>query len=94
MKMAQAKSGDLIVVAINVTSGKITKVKGVERDKVSQMDKALEDFGFEADEEQDHARLQVELAKPTYSPILILHTESSPGCQWVYQDGRWRKVCK
>jgi hypothetical protein len=33
IQMAQSKSGDLIVVAIDVTKGKITKVKGVELDR-------------------------------------------------------------
>jgi hypothetical protein len=86
------KKGDLTVVAIDVTSGKIRKVKGVEQGKVTQMEKALDDLGFDADE-GDPIEIQRELSKPTDSPILILHTHSSPGCQWVYQDGRWRKVC-
>jgi len=91
--MAQAKLGYLMVVAIDVSSGKVTKVKGVEQDKLAQMNAALENFGFEAEEEKNYVVLEKELSKPSDNPALILHTHSSPGCSWVFQDGWWRKVC-
>jgi hypothetical protein len=91
--MAQAKLGYLMVVAIDVTSGKITKTVGVEQNNLAQMNAALENFGFPAYEEKNYVEIEKELSKPTDNPILILHTHSSPGCSWVLQDGWWRKVC-
>jgi hypothetical protein len=94
--MAQApttKNGDLMVVSIDVTSGKIERVKGVEKAKVAEMNAALDHIGFEAYEENNYVEIKAALSKVTESPILLLHTHSSPGCEWVLQDGWWRKVC-
>lgn len=93
MAQYQQKKGYLTIVAIDVNSGKITKVKGVEQDKLAQMNAALENFGFDAEAEKNYGEIEKELSKPTDNPILILHTHSSPGCTWVLQDGWWRKVC-
>lgn len=82
-----------MVVSINVTTGKIEMVKGVEKDKVPEMKAALDTHGFEAYEENDYDEVKSALSKLTESPILLVHTHSSPGCEWVLQDGWWRKVC-
>lgn len=82
-----------MVVSINVTSGKIEKVKGVEKAKVAEMNACLDTHGFEAYEENNYTVIRSELSKLTESPVLLVHTHSSPGCEWVLQDGWWRKVC-
>jgi hypothetical protein len=90
---ATPTKGDLMVVSINVTTGKIVKVKGVEQAKVAEMNAALDAHGFDAYIEKNYNEIEKELSKPADSPILLLHTHSSPGCEWVLQDGWWRKVC-
>ena len=89
----EPKKGDLMVVSIDVTTGKIVSVKGVEKGKVNDMKAALELHGFPAYEIDSYDDVRQSLSKVTESPILLVHTHSSPGCEWVLQDGWWRKVC-
>ena len=87
------KRGQLMLVVMDVESGEIVKVVGIEQQNTSNIHKALDDYGFLAAKEPNYAQLEKELSKPADRCAFMLHTHSSPGCSWVFQDGWWRKVC-
>ena len=91
--MASTYKGQIMVVAINVGTGEIYKVKGVTQDNVVKMNQALDQFGFEANEESNYPEIKDRLSKGTDRAGFLVHTKASPGCQWVLQDGWWRYVC-
>ena len=86
--------GELMVIAVNVRNGKIEKVVGVEQGNITNINTALDNYGFPAEEIKNYSEVEKELtSKPTDRCAFMLHTTSSPGCTWVFQDGWWRRVC-
>ena len=89
----EKKLGQLMVVTMDVDSGKITRVVGVETQNIANITTALDNYGFPAEEVKNYLEIEKELSKPTDRCAFMLHTHSSPGCSWVFQDGWWRRVC-
>jgi hypothetical protein len=87
------KLGELMVIVVDVRTGAIIKAVGIEHQNTTDIHDALDKYGFPADEETNYGEVAKELSKPADRCAFMLHTHSSPGCVWVFQDGSWRKVC-
>jgi hypothetical protein len=90
--MKDEKYANLMIISVNLEDGKIEEVFGIEEGKEDDIRAALKQLGFPANETSD-----VETAlrgKPINQCAFVLHTHSSPGCGYVYQDGSWRYVCR
>ncbi len=88
------KQGDLMVVTVDVRTGRVVRADGVELANVKEFYSALDRLTFRAIEVTDYKEVQQAfLKKPADNFAVIYHTESSPGCSWEMQDGWYRKVC-
>ena len=93
MARNRPRKAELMLVTVEVETGKVLSVDGVETENVEPVREALKRYGYPAPRISDYEQVRSAFSKPSDNCAVILHTRSSPGCSWVMQDGWWRKVC-